>query len=379
MQDDFSTLKNIEFASVFNEFEELLINSNKAFLLGAGCSKCAGLPLTIELTENVLNNQELDPKTTSLLSSIKQLFDGSNNANIEDYLSELIDNKDMAERRKSRGSNNDLADIAGKTYSATELNHAVNQIKKAIVDSIDIDVDINIHRRFIKAIHHPSRPGKINSNLVNYLVLNYDTLIESALALEKVPYADGMKGGNSAWWDSATYDLEGIAARVIKLHGSIDWQEINDDPLPRRIAKNLKLSDGEKQKFLIWPASTKYRETQKDPYAQLSTRFRSVLRQGFTKQTVLTICGYSFFDSHINLEIEDALRESRGKLTVVVFTFDEYPSGEIKRWFEDPSIRNQIRIYALRGFYHGEKTLSSNKDLPWCKFENITRLLEGER
>lgn len=172
MQDDLSALKNPKFASCFDEYEKLLMDGNKAFLLGAGCSKCAGLPLTIELTQNILHNPILDPKTKKLLSSVKQSFHGSNDANIEDYLSELIDQKDMAERRNARGSNNTSVKIAGETYSTIEIKHAVDQIKEAIVDLINIDnVSIDIHRRFIKAIHHPSRPGRTAvSNPVNYLV-----------------------------------------------------------------------------------------------------------------------------------------------------------------------------------------------------------------
>ena len=217
------------------------------------------------------------------------------------------------------------------------------------------------------------------SSPVDYLVLNYDTLIESALALEKLPYADGMNGGNSAWWDAETYKMNGLSARVFKLHGSIDWSELSGDPLPRRIEKSLKLPVGSERKILIWPASTKYRETQRDPYAQLSGIARSVLRPAPERQIVLTVCGYSFGDSHINIEIERALRESGGELTLVVFTSDEEPTGELNRLHRDGSLADQIRIYARRGFFHGSTMKKSPADLPWWKFENITRLLEGER
>jgi len=65
---------------------------------------------------------------------------------------------------------------------------------------------------------------------------------------------------------------------------------------------------------------------------------------------VLTVCGYSFGDSHINIEIERALRESGGEMTVVAFTFDKEPAGELKRLHEDKEITEQVRIYARRGF-----------------------------
>jgi hypothetical protein len=380
MPDDLTPLREPPFATALNDFDDLLMQSGKAFLLGAGCSKCAGLPLTAELTSKTLASTRLDATTKTILSAIQGLFSGATAANIEDYLSELVDLVAIAERRSSRGATASSALLNGVDYTSKQLKDAVDQIKEAIAEVIDIAVNLEVHWKFIKAIHRPVRPGRtVAARPVDYLVLNYDTLIESALALQKLRYADGMSGGNSAWWDTTTFEADGLAARILKLHGSIDWSEISGDPLPRRISKSLTLPAGNDRKVLIWPASTKYRETQRDPYAQLSSLARCVLRPQSGSQTVLTVCGYSFGDSHINIEIERALRESGGELTVVAFTFDEEPTGELKRLHEDKEITDQVRIYARRGFFHGTTEAKSANDLPWSKFENITRLLGGER
>ncbi|MEA5115454.1 MAG: SIR2 family protein [Geobacteraceae bacterium] len=380
MPDDLTPLREPAFASALNDLDDLLMQSGKAFLLGAGCSKCAGLPLTAELTVKTLASAHLDATTKTILTAIEGLFAGAKAANIEDYLSELVDLVAIAERRGARGATTSTATLNGVDYSAIQLKDAVDQIKVAIAEVIDIAVNLEVHWKFIQAVHRPARPGRsVATRPVDYLVLNYDTLIESALALQKLRYADGMNGGNSAWWDTTTFETDGLAARVLKLHGSIDWSEISGDPLPRRIAKSLTLPTGNDRKVLIWPASTKYRETQRDPYAQLSSLARRILRPQSSSQTVLTVCGYSFSDSHINIEVERALRESGGELTVVVFTFDEVPVGELRRLHEDKEITDQVRIYARRGFFHGSTAAKSAKDLPWSKFENITRLLGGER
>lgn len=380
MPDDLSPLKEPTFATALNDLDDLLTQSGKAFLIGAGCSKCAGLPLMAELTTKTLASAKLSATTKTILSAIQGLFAGANAANIEDYLSELVDLVAIAERRGVRGATSHTALLAGVDYTAKQLKDAVDEIKAAIAEVIDVPVSMDVHWNFIQAVHRPSRPGRtVAVRPVDYLILNYDTLIESALALQKLRYTDGMNGGNSAWWDLATFDAEGLAARVIKLHGSIDWSEMSGEPLPRRIDKNLRLPTGNEQKVLIWPASTKYRETQRDPYAQLSSLARRALRPPSGTQTVLTICGYSFGDSHINIEIERALRESRGELTVVVFTFDEEPTGDLRRLHEDKDISEQVRIYARKGFFHGATVTKSAVDLPWSKFENITRLLGGER
>lgn len=380
MPDDLSPLKVPAFATALNDLDDLLMQSGKAFLIGAGCSKCAGLPLTAELTAKTLASARLDPTTKTILTAIEALFAGAKAANIEDFLSELVDLVAIAERRGVRGATTNTAPLNGVEYTAKQLKDAVDQIKEAIAEVIEIGLKMEFHWKFIQAVHRPARPGRsVAIRPVDYLILNYDTLIESALALQKLRYADGMSGGNSAWWDTTTFDSEGLAARVLKLHGSIDWSEISGDPLPRRIAKSLTLPAGNERKVLIWPASTKYRETQRDPYAQLASLARRILHPQSGTQTVLTVCGYSFGDSHINIEIESALRESGGELTMVVFTFDEEPSGELKRLHEDKDITDQVRIYARKGFFHGTTVVKSADELPWWKFENITRLLGGER
>ena len=130
---------------------------------------------------------------------------------------------------------------------------------------------------------------------------------------------------------------------------------------------------------MIWPASTKYRETQRDPYAQLAEIARKALRPQLNKDLVLLVCGYSFGDSHINLELDRALHESAGQLAVLVFTSDETLSGQLLDWNNDAAIRDQVLIFSRRGFFHGTCHSVSPSDLPWWKFEHVTRLLRGDR
>ena len=378
--DDLSPLRERPFSEAVVKFEELLNQSGRAFLIGAGCSKCAGLPLTAELTERVLVSSEINECSKQLLSGIQGLFTGSSNAHIEDYLSELIDLLAIAERRADRSATQQDIVVAGNSYTAKQLRDAANQIKRAIAAVIEQKVSIEIHRAFAAAVHRPIRVGKqAPGQIVDYLVLNYDNALEDALALERVPFADGIDGGATGWWNPQTFERENLAARVLKLHGSINWCEFEGDPLPRRVAASLGLAIGGDRRILIWPASTKYRETQLDPYAQLTDRARRVMRPNRGTQRVLVVCGYSFGDTHINLELDRALRESAGDLTIVAFTSVNEPMGQLKIWIDDTRVRDQLLIFAKRGFFHGDRSWQSDVDLPWWKFENITRLLQGER
>ena len=49
--DNLSALREKPFKEAVVKFEELFAQNGRAFLMGAGCSKCAGLPLTAELTQ----------------------------------------------------------------------------------------------------------------------------------------------------------------------------------------------------------------------------------------------------------------------------------------------------------------------------------------
>jgi hypothetical protein len=381
MLDSLATISVSPFAQSVTKLEDLMSQGNRAFLLGAGCSRCAGLPLTLELTDLILKEPSLSSETKKILAALTKYFEGATNATIEDFMSELVDLLAIAGRRNERGAKATSIELGEKTYSVEQLQDSLLEIKEKIAKCIEErQTDVSIHWQFVKAVHRVLRSGKTSPNrAVDYLILNYDTLIEDALALERIDYADGFCGGSTAYWDTKSLVPDSCDARVLKIHGSIDWRELNGDVLPCRIRPSLKLPTGSKKRVLIWPASTKYRETQNDPYAQILEIVRRALRPPTNSEVVLTVCGYRFGDSHINIEIDRALRESNKALTVVVFTEMEKPEGKLKEWINDDAVKDQILVYAKRGFFHGSNATIADRDLPWWKFENLTRLLVGER
>ena len=378
--DELSVVSKEPYSDTLARFLGIINSSSSlAFLIGAGCSRCAGLPLTNELTDKVLDGDKLDSVSSSLLIAVRRTFEGGVDANIEDYLSEIVDMLAITERRSERGVEGNTVVVGDASYTAEQLRNASNQIKQAIASAIDRKVSITTHQRFVASVHRPLRVGRQGlSQPVDYLVLNYDTIIEDSLAMARIPYADGLTGGSTAWWDTNAFHVDGVSARVIKLHGSINWYQLPDDPLPRRIGTSIELEDHEDIPLLIWPSSTKYQEAQIDPFAQLLNRARTALRLNPGFQRLLVICGYSFGDRHINLEIDRALHESGGNLTIAAFTEKNEPTGLLKDWREDNSVRDQVLVFANRGFFHGDEEEASTEDLPWWKFENLTRILNGD-
>lgn len=378
MSENLTLFSSPELKDTVQDMRELLSQSRLAFLLGAGCSKKAGLPLMPQLTIEVLGHEKLSEKTKNLLNKVRELFSGAESATIEDYMSEIVDLQSIAERRTQRGATQSKVSVGDQESDAAELQTALDEIKIAVSSSIgEKVVDVTAHQQFIRSIHSSLQAGKADRG-VDYFVLNYDTLIEDALGLERVVYFDGFTGAATGWWEPSTFRTDGKTARVFKIHGSIDWCLLEGDSLPRRIRSGIK-TESAKKHVLIYPAVTKYQETQRDPFAHMLNHMRQSLCPSEGKEMVLAICGYSFGDSHIDLEIENALHQSDGRLTIAAFVGADEPEGKLKNWLADSVISEQIRVYTNKGFFHGDKTLKLDNDTPWWKFEILARLLGGER
>ena len=365
---------------------DLLRKSTPTYLLGAGCSRSAGLPLVSELSQIVLGDEKVCDSTKAILESVVDAFIGSEStsgAHIEDHLSEIIDHRAIALRRQTRKSCEPRVAIGDKDYSAPELLRAIDDIRQSIAHSIDrvlSEHEIDLHRRFVRAAHQPIRDGRPErTKSVDYIVLNYDTLIEMALAMERIKYADGLDGGATAWWNPAVFDAVGTSARVYKLHGSIDWRQAADDPLgyPVRIGAALDVSSNSASRIMIWPAETKYRETRQDPFAKIAEMAWQALRSGATGPKVFVTCGYSFGDAHVNDEILRCLNEIPDlTLVALVNQPDPLEHWPLSEWLLDERVGSKILAYTSHGFWHGRDKLLEGQDLDWWKFEQLTGILE---
>jgi len=377
--DDLVLLRHEDFAESLDDLEKLLSQSKRVFLLGAGCSKCAGLPLMNELTEDVLS-QLSEGAEHAILNGLKEHFKNSSSFTIEDLMSELVDWLSIAQRRKYRESGQQKITINNNEYKLSDLESTLAAIKQSVKECIGKPpTSIDTHRSFVRSVHGAQQAGKATQVYsVDYFILNYDTLLEDALAIEQVQFADGFSGGATGWWNSETYDDARFNTRVFKVHGSIDWCSIENDVFPRRLRPKLPSFD-QQNPVLIWPAATKYRDAQSDPFALILQRMRFTLRSQLGSEVVLAICGYSFGDEHINIEIERALFESDQRLTVLVFSNEDRPSGRLNEWLKEERIRDQIRVYSKSGFFRGADESTLSRELPWWKFEVLTRLLEGQR
>jgi len=381
----------------YEKIPELLGQPRVSFLVGAGCSACAGLPFMYELTRQICD--KLDPaKATDsdqkisfeLLQEIKNRFNGLEGVSIEDFLSEIQDIDAILQRQSIKGVENPVYTSTGGKYTLHHTQLLLKRVKEEIRGILGADIlTIKYHRAFCKAIHYDLVKGrKRTKHPVNYFILNYDTLFEDALALEGISFNDGFVGGATAWWDHLRFGGEefslggqrSLEARVYKLHGSIDWIKPAQNDFPIRVRFTLPKDEiiGLGEPVVIYPSSVKYKETQYDPYAQMMISFRKYLTT--TENHILVIMGYGFNDEHINVEIHDAIRNSNGALSVVIFYGGDKLPNSIQTWMSDGNIKSQVLVLGKRGIWKdGQELLNSEEDLEWYKFEKLSELISGVR
>lgn len=205
---------------------------------------------------------------------------------------------------------------------------------------------------------------------LNLFTTNYDRITEFGAELAGLHLIDRFVGSISPIFRSSKLNidihynppgirgepryLEGVV-NFTKLHGSLDWIERND--IVRRFslpygAESIKTysQDGS---LMIYPNSSKDRETSEYPYVELFRDFASSIIR--PNSTIVTY-GYSFGDDHINRVIIDMLTIPSTHL--VIIGFDDV-GDRIKRFYS--KAKRPVQISLMLGYHFGDlKTLVDN-------------------
>lgn len=375
------------------QLDNLLAASNQSWLFGAGISLDAGIPLMWPLTNRVFvkAKTEGEPNDIKILEFIKSQL--SDDSHIEHILSQLGDHRAIADRSKDKSVTFD-----GLILSVDSLDELHQRILTWIAETIrwgykpaKLDgtseqigtlqnriVTIENHLAFVSAIFNRSQAGIAERRrAVRLFTTNYDTLIEDALSLGGFSYWDGFSGGAVAYRSHRYGDEEPKLrdrAHVIKLHGSIDWHLGEDDRIWR--VRDGDLYPKKVSRVLIYPQSTKYLATQRDPFAAQFDLFRRALSA--REENVLATCGYSFGDEHINQEIELALQRPENKTTVLAFAPKLNPILEKWRtglWGKRVYVITEDGLYVGVEGPHSSPTTSAKRD--WWTFAGVTKMLNS--
>jgi len=281
------------------QITQWLTDGDTFFLLGAGCSVCAGKPMIGELTKNVLKDG--DPSLCDQFKNLKET--GNRPATVEDLINHLV---------RYRGILNTIKNAGDHDISIEEIDKWLVDIKKKIVSEVADDwMPSDYHKRFLLRV-----VGQSQRSPRDLFCLNYDTILEASLDELRIPYADGFRGTIRAWFDPDTFDDVGarVSYRLFKLHGSINWTRDRDEYVRRGHYAN----ETTDEPIVVYPSEQKYLETRYGVYETLLGRFRTRLRASRVNNCLIVL-GYSFNDEHINEAICDAVTARGSNLTVVAF------------------------------------------------------------
>lgn len=378
---------------VLQQLDNLLAASNQSWLFGAGISRDAGIPLMWPLTERVFTKAENEGEPTDfkVLKFVKSQL--SDDSHIEHILSQLGDHRAIADRSKERKVTFD--DV---TLSVDELDMLHQRVLTWIAETIrwgykpaepggspeeigtneNRIVVIDQHAAFVSALFNRNQAGLAERRrAVRLFTTNYDTLLEDALALGGFSYWDGFSGGAVAYRSHRYGDDEPNLrdrAHVVKLHGSIDWHLGEDDRVWR--VRDSDLYPKKISRVLIYPQSTKYLATQRDPFAAQFDLFRRALDA--REENVLATCGYSFGDEHINQEIELSLQRPENKTTLLAFASKLNPTLEkwrMSSWGKRVYVITEDGLYVGADGPHSPQTNPSERD--WWTFSGVTKILNS--
>ena len=383
---------------IAEQFEKAFNTPKQTWLLAAGASFMSNIPLMYPLTRRVLElaRTEFFKDEAEILSTIDFIAgDIDESAHIEIFLTHLADLISMSVRYRDH-----TVQLGDKKVGFDTLTKLHNGLLEIISDTIrwgygeDWDengkpadphvgtsekpiVTVEHHLSFVRAVFGRNRAGlEALRGPVEFFTTNYDTLIEDALALSSVPYDDGFSGGGVAFWAGYNRDSNPTSkARIVKLHGSIDWVALKDDASQLLRVRHHDVYPAPKNQVVIYPQSTKYVNTQLDPFAALFQRFRANLADG--SERVLLVCGYSFGDEHINQDIEVAMSTPDSQLTLVAFSEEKDALPTVLDSWRKTSWGDRVYVVSTKGLYNGSRGPFWEKEggRDWWTFSGVTEML----
>jgi len=344
------------------------------------------------MTELVVSKVSDDVTGKKVISAASSVLGGQ--PNIEVILSQVGDYLALARR----ASNKTVAITPDVIVTLDELMAAYRMVVKEIADLVtfgynastnargtpaDPLISTEHHQQFfsslLKQIHQDSKKSG-----VNFVTTNYDTLIEDSLNMIGQRTVDGFVGGAVGYWspaDELNVNPSFDHHKVVKLHGSADWFEMPNGKVVRRRGNIKDLKSLER--VVIYPQSTKYTVTQRDPFIQMFRRFRELLQEEHHAAPVLFTCGYSWGDEHINEEIKASFTHFNSRLHVVSFCqkLPDYLRDMFLDEDIDKSAKNRLVVATEMGCHCGSATLThpspTGLNLDWWKFIELGRFIAG--
>ncbi|WP_407890151.1 SIR2 family protein [Levilactobacillus sp. N40-8-2] len=290
------------------------------FLIGSGSS----LP-AIPIMGTTFSDYKKSHKNDGEFNNILKLYyeKCSNEAdlnNIELFLSWLA-NRVNGLSQSELGTEQKIKDELTKTLIDSITKGYLKEIKKTNRGTKDEstnspDSTTTNYELFIRRTAKLRESTSSQFDTVNLFTTNYDLFLENALDGLDYAYTDGFRAKLHPEFNITEYSRRPVDVahrfrnrwspvspffRVYKLHGSINWIEVDD-----KIEKKSNIKEvGES--VVIAPTTSKYADSQGAPYSDL---FRELSVQLLNPNSLLVVNGFGFGDEHINELIIQALGRS---------------------------------------------------------------------
>lgn len=280
------------------------------------------------------------------------------NPNFEDYIRVMCE---LLRGLEILGEDDDAAELMGEIVNTIDdFTKNISVIENQIATAPEPQRTDAFNKLVLFLMSFASRTG--TRDRLNIFTTNYDRLIEAGADIAGIRLLDRFVGALSPVFRSSRLDvdmhynppgirgepryLEGVV-HFTKLHGSIDW--IDTDSNIKKIGLPFGAQDihpyldapglnADSSKIMIYPNSSKDRETAEYPYVELFRDFAAALCR---PNSTLVTYGYSFADEHINRVIKDMLTISSTHLIVIAYGDS---MGRIMRSYYEWGRANQISL-----------------------------------
>ncbi len=358
----------------------LFQSEHLSLLVGSGLTSAIQIEATGKKADNGM--YELDLSETKYKDNIKTFASesakktGRGTSNIEDEIriaNELLRGLEISGLQED--DTKILKEVINKNIQAFTEN--ISTIENSIATA-EIDKREKAFQFLVSFLmSFASRTG--TRDRLHIFTTNYDRLIEEGADIAGLHLIDRFVGSLNPIFRSSRLDidmhynppgirgepryLEGVA-KYTKLHGSIDWVETDTNNIrkigmpfgAKNLAPFLEAANVPEnyQKVMIYPNSSKDRETAEYPYVELFRDFAAALCR---PNSTLVVYGYSFGDDHINRIISDMLTIPSTHLVIISFNDKE---KRIMNFYDKCGHSDQIslligediaNISALTGIY----------------------------
>ena len=351
------------------------------FLLGAGASAEAGIPMSaqmisrVEQTLNAKAERDLYNHVKSAIhfsSGLKGRFGDAVPFNIETLVNTLYERERNEEHPLYpfiASWNSRFVALAGSDFSQVrKFRQSILEALKKWMCPEDANKG-NYYRGLVtlqKDLNYP----------LHVFSLNYDLCVER-LNQAEFRVETGFEGyGPDYSWDWERFDLENsnnLAPQLVlyKLHGSINWKR-NPGTKELFSVEQIQSVDADKMELIF---GREFKLEAADPYLFFAYKFRDL---SLESKLIVTL-GYGFGDSHINKMLTQSLRNDPERRLLVIQRCEvsdcAAKADEVVSFLElDPSQKEQVIVGAgsAKDFLESSSLadmlvsyIPPNKDIPF--------------